>query len=87
MNIEVINPGETSKEIKVPTLNLSQAVRRFRLAGIPISEVSLGDGIEQGLFPFAVCIKTSCGGRRFLIYETQLSKYLADRSEDAACIS
>jgi hypothetical protein len=71
----------------VPTLNIAQAAQRFREAGIATSSETLGTGIEQGLFPFAICIKTELKngeeGRRFFIYETLLDDYLLARSDQA----
>ena len=64
-------------ETTSPTLNIREATIKFRLAGIPTSETKLGAGIEQGLYPFAICIHTG-KGRRFEIYTKMLDKYLAD---------
>jgi hypothetical protein len=78
-------------EIYVPTLNIAEAVCRFRAAGISTTEPTLGAGIEQGLYPFAICIKTTKvdkktkvvkHGRRFEIYERLLDEYLAERAID-----
>lgn len=63
----------------VPTLNIREAVIRFREAGIQIGDDVMGAGIEQGLYPFAICTKTD-KGRRFEIYERLLDEYLAERS-------
>ena len=76
-----------ANELKVPTLNIAQATQRFRDAGIHTSTEVLGNGIQQGLYPFAICVITDAGSRRFEIYEKLLMKYLAERSEDTACIS
>ena len=71
---EVITINKT-----VPTLNICEATRRFREYGISTSEVVLGAGIEQGLYPFGICIKTE-KGRRFEIYEKMLDEYLQARA-------
>lgn len=59
--------------------NIHEAVIKFREAGIPTSETKLGAGIEQGFYPFAICIKTE-KGRRFEIYVKMLDKYLSERT-------
>ena len=56
--------------------------QRFREAGIHTSAEVLGAGIEQKLYPFAICIKTDAGNRRFEIYEKLLNEYLKERAED-----
>ena len=61
-----------------PTCNIRDATLKFRAAGIHTSETVLGAGIEQGLYPFAICIHTK-KGRRFEIYTKQLDNYLAER--------
>ena len=58
--------------------NIRDATIKFRESGIPTSETKLGAGIEQGLYPFAICIKTE-KGRRFEIYTKLLDKYLKER--------
>ena len=79
--------GENKTEPKVPTLTISQAVRMFRDAGMSMGQLVLASGIQQGLYPFEICVITDAGSRRFEIYEKLLMKYLAERSEDTACIS
>ena len=70
---------------QVPTLNIREAVIRFREAGIPTSEEKLGAGLEQGLYPFGICIKTVSkasgrDARAFEIYTKLLDEYLAERA-------
>ena len=67
------------EKLYVPTLNIAEAVSRFRAAGISTAEPTLGAGIEQGLYPFGICIKTE-KGRRFEIYEKLLNQYLTERA-------
>lgn len=75
-------------DIYVPTLNIREAVILFREAGISTSDSVLGAGIEQGLYPFAICIKTvkqdkksgNRESRRFEIYAKLLKEYLAERA-------
>jgi|GEM_PF-813157 len=85
MNEREIKPRKNEEELCVPVLNISEAVCRFRAAGIPTSETRLGAGIEQGLYPFAICIKfkdkeKGKETRNFEIYEKLLVDYLAARS-------
>lgn len=53
-----------------PTMTLVELAAEFRAHGISTSLVTLGDGIEQGVYPFAVCIK---GKQRTF----QISRYRA----------
>ena len=68
----------------VPTLNIHEAVLRFREYGISMSEVALSAGLEQGSFPFGTCItmKQEKGKdrRKFEIYEKLLNEYLDARA-------
>ena len=53
-----------------PTMTLVELAAEFRAHGISTSLVTLGDGIEQGVYPFAICIK---GKQRTF----QISRYRA----------
>ena len=66
-------------EVFVPTLNINEAVARFREAGIQTSETKLGAGIEQGKYPFAICIKIK-ENRNYEIYTKLLEDYLSERA-------
>ena len=62
----------------IRTLNLNEAVERLRESGMSIGAMVLGDGIEQGVFPFGVCIKRD--KRNFLIFEKLLDAWIAERA-------
>ena len=63
----------------INTLTINDCVEKMRSAGIPISAEILSQGIEQGVFPFAVCVKSI--NRRFFIFEKLLDDWLEQRSE------
>jgi hypothetical protein len=66
-------------DFRVPTLTLNELAALFRRVGISTTEVKLADGIEQGVYPFGVCIR-SAKGRNFEIYEQKVLEYLSERS-------
>ena len=53
-----------------PTMTLVELAAEFRASGISVSMPILADGIEQGVYPFAVCIR---GKQRTF----QISRYRA----------
>ena len=62
----------------IRTLNLNEAIDRLREHGLSIGQEVLSDGIEQGVFPFGVCVKRK--KRNFLIFEKQLDEWIAERA-------
>ena len=58
------------------TLTTEEAARLLRGAGIKIETVTLRDGIEQGVFPFGICIER--GTRVFIISKKKFSEWCAD---------
>ncbi len=71
--------------IKVETMNINELAQLFRSVGISTSEAKLGDAIEQGLYPFAICIHQK--GRQFEIYKRQVLEYLSSRAMPAEDLS
>lgn len=62
----------------VKTLTINETIDRLRENGLCIGQAVLSDGIEQGVFPFGVCIKRD--KRSFLIFEKQLDEWIAERA-------
>ena len=63
----------------IATLNLDEARVRLRDAGLGMDKATLADGIEQGAFPFGVCIRTKREGRVFKIFSRLLDAWIAER--------
>jgi len=66
--------------IYVETMTLNELARRFREAGIMTSGKKLADGIEQGKYPFGICIRTNGRRRQFEIYRKLVEKWLEERA-------
>lgn len=62
----------------IPTVTLQEAASFLRARGLRTSATRVGDGIEQGVYPFGVCIKRE-GNRTFEIYERLLEEWAAER--------
>ena len=45
--------------LKIETMTLCELAVRMRQLGVPTSNERLAAGIEAGLYPFAICIRTS----------------------------
>ena len=68
-------------DIRVETMTLNELTALFRRIGIATSETKLADGIEQGRYPFGICIRSSKSGeRQFEIYKRQVIEYITARS-------
>jgi hypothetical protein len=65
------------ENLVVETLNLHELAQLFRNVGISTSETKLADGIEQGKYPFAICIQQK--GRQFEIYKRLVIDWLTER--------
>lgn len=62
----------------VKTLTINETLQTLREHGIAIGPEILSDGIEQGVFPFGVCIKKD--RRNFFIFEKLLDEWIAERA-------
>ena len=58
------------------TLTTEEAAKLLRSAGIKIETVTLRDGIEQGVFPFGICIER--GTRVFIISKKKFAEWCED---------
>lgn len=67
--------------IRVETMTLNELAAFCRRIGISTSEVTLADGIEQGVLPYGICIKNSkTGSRQFVIYKQMVYDYYTQRA-------
>lgn len=64
---------------KIETMTLNQAAARLREAGLSISNGTLADGIEGGVYPFAICIDTG-ESRVFQIFSRLLEEWIDERA-------
>ena len=58
------------------TITPERATQIIRDAGVQIGTETLRAGIEQGIFPFGVCIEAN--KRIFIISKKKLAEWLAD---------
>jgi hypothetical protein len=58
------------------TITTEEAAVMMREAGIPIETTTLRDGIEQGIFPFGVCIARS--RKVFIVFKKKFAEWLFD---------
>jgi hypothetical protein len=64
-------------EPKIDMLTLAELTELLRAHGMKVGQATLADGIEQGVYPFAVCIKRKT--RVFEIYTALVYKWIAER--------
>ena len=65
---------------QIATMTLDEARIRLRDVGLGMDKTTLADGIEQGAFPFGVCITTKHDGRVFKIFARLLEDWISERS-------
>ena len=63
---------------KLRTLNVNETVQRLREHGLSIGPEVLELGIQQGVFPFGVCVQKV--QRKFFIFEKLLDSWIAERA-------
>lgn len=69
--------------LKIETMTLCELAVRMRQLGVPTSNERLAAGIEAGLYPFAICIRTPEGKHRiFEIYTKLFDQWVAERATD-----
>lgn len=67
--------------IHIGTMSLNQLVVRLRALGMRTSEERVGAAIEQGLYPFAICIHNG-GNRMFEIYTKLFEQWALERATE-----
>lgn len=66
------------------TMTLNECAAYLRKHGLGISNVTLANGIEQGAFPFGVCIREPDGETRtFKVFRRLVDEWIAEREVDA----
>ena len=62
---------------KIETLTVKEAVDELRMLGMSITPDRLRAGINQGVFPFGICIKMK--DYEFEIYRVPFEKWKSER--------
>ena len=64
----------------IKTMTLQECMEHLRAHGLSVSQDTLANGIEQGVYPFGLCV---IGGKRrvFQIFSNLLDKWIAEREE------
>ena len=63
----------------IETMNVRDLSVKLRALGMKVSESTLSQGIEQGVYPFGHCIKTTTDGRRFEVFTRLVDEWIAER--------
>lgn len=64
----------------IETLTLNQTAAYLRQHGLSISNPALANGIQQGQYPFGICIVNDQGRRSFQIFRALLDKWIEERT-------
>ncbi len=64
--------------MKIETMDLQQLCDRMREFGMKTSKERISDAIEQGLYPFAICIKRD-NSRIFEIYTRSFEEWAMEK--------
>ena len=64
----------------IETMTLNQASKYLRDNGLSLCSDTLADGLEHGVYPFGVCIRTD-RSRVFQIFRKKLDAWIAEREE------
>ena len=67
----------------ISTMTPQSAAEYLRARGMSISPETLRRGIEQGVYPFGLCIKTD-GSAVYQIFKRLLDEWIAERAIDEA---
>lgn len=62
----------------IKTMDLNTCAAYLRERGLSISNETLANGLEQGVYPFGVCV-SGCGRRVFQIFTRLLDEWIAER--------
>ena len=66
----------------IETMTAEEAAYRLRSMGMRISPTILRAGIEQGVFPFGVVIRSECGSPRCQVFVRLLERWLDEVSTE-----
>lgn len=64
----------------IKTMTLNEAADYIRSKGMSINSATLGNGLEQGVYPFGVCIRME-RSRVFQIFQVLLDKWIQERED------
>lgn len=64
----------------IKTMTLQECMEHLRAHGLSISQDTLSNGIEQGVYPFGLCV-IGWQRRVFQIFTNLLDKWIAEREE------
>lgn len=65
----------------IETMTLNQASKYLRDMGLKMWPGTLADGLEQGVYPFGVCIRTD-RSRVFQIFKKKLDAWISEVEVD-----
>ena len=70
------------------TVTINEALEIMRNAGVPVSGVTLADGIESGVYPFGRLVRKSetTGRRTFEIFRVDLLRWLESKTPKEAAV-
>lgn len=62
------------------TVTINEAAAMLREAGMKVTPMTLGDGIESGAYPFGRLVKKTNGRRHFEIFTADLQQWIASKT-------
>ena len=62
----------------IKTMTLAECMDHLRAHGLSISQDTLANGLEQGVYPFGVCVR-GAKQRVFQIFSRLLDEWIAER--------
>lgn len=66
----------------IETLSPQRAVEELRSMGMKINADTMRLGIEQGAYPFGLCIRTNGGAPVYQIYRKLFEQWIEDRATE-----
>lgn len=69
--------------MQIETMTLQELCNCMKMLGLRTSKEHISDGIEQGVYPFAVCIRrdeSRARSRIFEIYTRKFNEWVAERA-------
>lgn len=68
----------------IETMTIQELYRKMKALGLKTSVAHISDAIEQGVYPFASCIKTP-SSRIFEIYTKLFEEWVKERAHETDC--
>ncbi len=66
----------------ITTMTPQAACERLRASGMSIGTDTLRAGIEQGVYPWGICIRTATGNPVYQIFGKLLEDWIAERAAE-----